>query len=593
MLLNTIMKIKFLLFSSLVIGVGFFPYLPVLADNVNESWVVKSPISTDSLSPNQSSQLLLSQDETPSPSESSSSQNNSIEKVEYSFTPLQIKPFEPMTMETANILPQGALYTSYGVNLFSKGSQGGGIGLQTYNASIDYGLTDKIQIGAGLSFFDDVLGSKFNGKRTDFGFLSLAPNIKYQFINEKNYSVAVVGSLEFIKITGENGLFTPTNRSDSGTTIGGTIQVPFTYSFGDTYQWHIVGGLTVFPDTINGGGDFYGTFFNIGTGVSFKFNDRFGFLADVNVPLGPGGNSVNTRGDITKSVVWSAGLNYLHSPNVGIDLSITNRLGSTPATKLLSFLPDGGPVGVGLNVRYTPDIGHNYQASFDHRPIQPFNDRDKQLLFDGIILSSPNTIRKGTFYTDAGIGPSVNFQLGYGMSDNAQLEFIAQQLGESEQPIGNSVKLGGATKLRFLSQSQGDPFSLGIRGAFQEATTQDDGVGSFTAEASFSYELNDKIAFTFNPKGGLYGSNRILGAGLGINVQPLPGFQVIGEVTPMLSNDPTVWAAGVRYMPPQTNVGIGVYGTNAAGTRNIGSVIRQSDNDVSVGVNLMWLLGGN
>ncbi|MGI0479429.1 hypothetical protein ACN4EE_01420 [Geminocystis sp. CENA526] len=589
------MKSKYLSVSTLIVGMSFVVNTPAFADDMTDSWVVKSPTTTDSVSPHNSSQVLFSQDNTTPESltPESSIEVETIQPIEYTLTPLQLKPLDPMTIETANILPKGALYTSYGVNLFSKGSEGGGIGLQTYNASIDYGISDKWQIGAGLSFFDDVLGSRFNGKPTDFGFLSFAPNFKYQFINEPTYSVAVVGSLEFLKITGENGLFTPTDRSNSSTTVGGTIQVPFTYNFANTYQWHLVGGLAIFPDTVNGGGDFYGTFFNLGTGVSFKFDDRIGFFADINVPLGPGGNSANTRGDITKSVVWSAGLNYLHSPNVAVDLSITNRLGNTPATKLLSFLPDGGPVGVGLNVRYTPDIGHNYQRSFDSRPLQPFSDRDKQLLFNGIILSSPNTIRQGMFSFDGGIGPSLNFEVGYGMSDNAQLGFIGQQPGQTDKSIGNSLKLGGSTKLRFLNQSQGDPFSFGLRGAFQEATANEDGVGAFTAEASFAYEINDRIALTFNPKLGLYGGNRILGTGLGFNVEAFSGFQIIGEVTPMLSNDATVWAAGARYMPPKTNVGVGVYTTNAIGTGEIGSVITQSDSNVSVGFNIMWLFGNN
>lgn len=589
------MKIQYLLLSKLILSLGLFLDTPAFADDTKESWVVKSPITTDNLTPHNTSQVLFSQDNTP-PESLTPENSTDIETsppVEYTLTPLQLKPLEPMTIETANILPQGALYTSYGANIFSKGSQGGGIGLQTYNASIDYGINHQWQVGAGLSFFDDILGSRFNGKPTDFGFLSFAPNFKYQFINEPTHSIAVVGSLEFIKITGENGLFTPSDRSDSSTTVGGTIQVPFTYNFGNTYQWHLVGGLAIFPDTVNGGGDFYGTFFNVGTGLSFKFDDRIGFFADINVPLGPGGNSVNTRGDITKSLVWSAGLNYLHSPNIAIDLSLTNRLGSTPATKLLSFLPDGGPVGLGLNIRYTPDIGQNYQRSFDTRPLQPFSHRDKQLLFDGIILSSPNTIRQGMLSFDGGIGPNFNLEVGYGMSDNAQLGFIAQQLADTNETIGNSLKLGGSTKLRFLSQSQGDPFSFGLRGAFQEATGSEDGVGSFTAEASFAYEINDHIALTFNPKLGLYGGNRIFGTGLGFNFQAFSGFQLIGEVTPMLSNDATVWAAGARYFPPKTNVGLGVYTTNAVGTGDIGSVITQSNSNVSVGVNIMWLLGNN
>jgi len=569
-------------------------YIPANAGEMEESITVKNPTTANSLQDSQNAQLLLSDSE--SYSETAQTQdildeNNTT--IEYTLTPLQLTPFDPMTVETANTLPQGAFYTTYGANIFSTGSEGAGTGLQVYNGSIDYGINKDLQIGVALSFFDDILSTRFNGRQTDFGFFSLAPRIKYKFIDKDNYDVAVIGSLEWLKVTSENGLFNGGDRSSQDNTLAGTIQVPFTYSFDDVYQWHVVGGLSVFPDTVNNGGDFYGTFFNIGTGISFKFAEQFGFFADVNVPLGPGGNSVNTRGDIGKSVVWSAGLNYLHSPAVGVDLSITNRLGSTPATRLLAFPPDGGNVGVGLNVRYTPDIFANYAPNFGDTPMTPLTNRDKQLLFDGFILTTPNTIRQGTFSLDTGLSPNYNFQLGYGLSNNAQLEFTGQQIADTDEPIGNSFKLGAATKLNFLNQANGDLFSFGIRGAFGESSDAGDGVGSFSAEAAFTYSANDNIALFFNPKAGLFGDNRILGAGLGVNFQPFPGLQFIGEVTPMVSNDPTVWAAGARYMPPKTNFGIGVYGSNAAGSTNISNVIRQKDNNVSVGFNVMWLLGNN
>ena len=568
---------------------------------VDESQIFKLPTNTDSLETNTSSQLLFSDvdntgDEIAESSDNPEDQENAEkeedeEEEEYTLSPLQIFPFEPMTVETANILPPGALDTNFSAILYPTGSQGSGLGLQVYNIGIDYGVTDQFQIGADLSFFDDALSTTFNGEKTDFGFFSLAPSFKYKFVESYSYSVAVVGSVEWLKVTSQNGLFNRLDVTRQDNTAAGTIQVPLTYDVAENAQWHLVGGLAIFPDRVNGG-EFYGTFFNIGTGVSFKFAERFGFFADLNVPLGPGDNSVSRTGKVGKDVVWSAGLNYLHSPNVGLDVSVTNRLGNTPATKLLTFLPNGDEIGVGVNVRYSPDIGQNYQGSFRVESLPPMSDREKQLVFNNIILSSATTIRKGMFLFDGGIGPSVNTQLSYGMSDNAQLSFIAQQLSDSNQPIGNSTKLGGATKFNFLDQYQGDPFSLGVRGAFQEASGQEDGVGSFAGGAAFVYSANDAIAFTFNPKAGLFGDNRILGAGLGINLQPLPGFQLIGEVTPMISNDPTVWAAGARYMPPSSNVGVGVYGTNAAGTSDIGSIIRQSDSDISVGVNIMFLLGG-
>ena len=80
-------------------------------------------------------------------------------------------------------------------------------------------------------------------------------------------------------------------------------------------------------------------------------------------------------------------------------------------------------------------------------------------------------------------------------------EFIAQQLADNHQPIANSMKLGVAAKFNFLNQAIGDPFSLALRGAFQDASKSgDDGIGLFLAEAIFSYSANDAIALTFNPK---------------------------------------------------------------------------------------------
>ena len=579
-------------------------YNVVVASEINESQIFKLPTNTDSLDSSHNAQLLLSEsskEEEITVEEETTSEEETTQKeteIEYTLTPLQLFPFEPMTVETANTLPPGILFTSFGANVFSVGSEGEGTGLQVFNTSIEYGIAKNFQIGADLSVFDDVLSTKFNGQITDFGLFSLAPNFKYKFIEGYSYSLALVGSLEWIKITSESGLFNKGNTSRQENSLAGTIQIPLTYNLTDNAQWHFVAGVAIFPDTINGG-DFYGTFFNIGTGVSFKFAERLGFFADVNVPLGPDGNSASTSGNIGKEVVWSAGFNYLHSPAVGVDLSVTNRFGNTPATKLLTFLPDGGQVAVGLNVRYTPDLGYNYRASFAENPSSFLKPRDKQLVLDGIILTSASSLREGMFSINTGYNDpnDYHFRIGYGMSDNAQLEFGVQQVAPTREiyaPVfDDNLHAVVATKLNFLNQQQGDPVSLGIRGSFQTGGRPggSGGGGGFSAETAFAYSANDVIAFTFNPKAGFFGDNRIAGTGLGLNIQALPGFQLIGEVTPMVSNDPTVWAAGVRYMHPNTSFGLGVYGTNAVATSDIGSILRQSDNNITVGVNIMFLLG--
>ena len=504
------------------------------------------------------------------------------------LTPLQLSPTQLINLETANVLPQGSILTSYGAHIFSKGAYGSGTGLQTYNISIAGGITDQLQMGMDWVLFDDNLGELINGGVPYLAIINFAPKFKYQLIKEEEFRLAVLGSLEIGKFTGSYGLYTPSNLQRTSTTLGGTLQIPFTYNLTSNFQWHLVPGAIFFPNTINDGGNFYGSYFNIGTGFNYNPWDRLMLFANVNFPLAGGGNAVNNQGEVFRKPVWAAGLTYVHSPTVGVDLYATNALGSTPATQTLAFIPNGGQVAAGINVRYTPDIGQNYPTSFRQEPSLPLSERDKQLLFNGITLTSANTVKNGMVSLQGGVGPDANFQLAYGMSDNAQLEFIGQQLGNSDELLGNLFKLGVGSKLQFLNQAQGDPFSLSIRGSLETAND----VGTTTAELAFLYQVNPELALTFNPKVSFWGSTDIAGMGIGLNYQIFDGLQLIGEVTPIVTGGATVLSGAIRYIHPQWNVGVDLYGTNAIGTHDVGGLIVQSNNQSSVGFNLLWMFGG-
>lgn len=147
-----------------------------------------------------------------------------------------------MTVETANMLPRQAVYTTYGTHIYNLFGGVPGIGLQVYNGSIDWGIADNFQAGLALSFFDDILGERIGGRPTNFGFFSLAGRGKYRFVREENYDLAVVASLEWLKITSENRLFNGGISSRQTNTAAISIQVPYTYKFNENTQWHIVGG---------------------------------------------------------------------------------------------------------------------------------------------------------------------------------------------------------------------------------------------------------------------------------------------------------------------------------------------------------------
>ena len=592
----------------------------VLAENLNQ--VTPSSAETDEIQPQINPENTTSPEINPEIFEPTNTDINSVPINEedktlelsstYSLTPLQLPPTQLINLETANVLPQGSILTSYGFHVFSKKQYEGGAGQQTYNISISGGVTNQLQLGLDFTYFEDSLGHQVNGGTTvlgeldtvALGVLDFAPKFKYQFLKEKDFSIALSGSLEIGRFTGSYGLYTPTDSQQTATTLAGSLQIPFTYNISSNFQWHLVPGGIFFSNTINNGGNFYGSFFNIGTGFNYSPLDRLMLFADVNFPIGPGGNAVNNQAQIFTTPVWAAGLTFLQSPTVGVDLYATNALGSTPATQVLAYIPNGNQVAAGINISYTPDIGQNYSSSFRPGPSISLNDRDKQLLFNGITLTSANNLQNGMFSLQSGIGPYVNFQLSYGMSDNAQLEFIGQQLGNSDEPVGNSLKLGVGTKLQFLDQAHGDPFSLSIRVAGEESSSgagsseslvvpsaSPDPVGIFTIELPLLYQINPQIALMFNPKGGFFGSTSFVGTGLGINYRVFDGLQLIGEVTPILAGGgSTIWAGAIRYIHPEWNAGIDLYATNAIGTHDIGGLISQSNNASSIGFNLLWLL---
>jgi hypothetical protein len=255
------------------------------------------------------------------------------------LTPLQLPPTQLINLETANILPQGSILTTYGFHIFSKSKYVKGTGLQTYNVSMQGGVTDNFQLGLDWVLFDDPLAEQINGETTELGLMIFAPKFKYQFLKENNFSIAVSGSLEIAKFTGSNGLYTPNNLQQTSTTLIGSLQIPFTYNISSDLQWHLVPGGIFFPSTINNGGDFYGSFFNIGTGINYSPLERLMLFADVNFPIGPGGNAVNNRGEIFTKPVWTAGLTYLQSPTVELTFTRQMLLGQHPQPKFSPLFP--------------------------------------------------------------------------------------------------------------------------------------------------------------------------------------------------------------------------------------------------------------
>lgn len=195
---------------------------PPLSNTASEAQPLSSPpsaTSQDSLAPSvlppviptpPNGESIAPENSVPEPTPSESLENPSPEipipklstTTQYSPTPLQLPPTQLINLETANVLPAGSVLTTIGAHLFPKDQAGAGTGLQTYNISIAGGITDRFQLGLDWVLFDDTLGQSFQDGIPDLGLMSFAPNVKYQFLKEAKFSLAVVGSLEIGKFTG-------------------------------------------------------------------------------------------------------------------------------------------------------------------------------------------------------------------------------------------------------------------------------------------------------------------------------------------------------------------------------------------------------
>ncbi|WP_338441283.1 hypothetical protein VZG28_10915 [Synechococcus elongatus IITB4] len=338
-------------------GLGFIPAIATAAElaplgsaadlEVSKAITVEAaeqPLSTEP--------ILQAQADPASPTDAATAETTQL---------LPVPPSRLFNLETANQLPAGKFDVSAGFRWFFEDSVPGS-GLQVFIGDVQYGVNDKLQIGFGGFYFDDSLaepiaggvGGTFNGQFFGPGLRlgSIGPSAKYQVYKSEDWAISVAGSLELLRVFRNStpGLFGQGGEFDS-LTLAGALQVPITYTVSPEFQLTLNPGVSFFPESVGGGGEFYGTYFNIGAGFNFQPVRYVGIFSDINVPLGPGGNAVQaSTGAIEKAVVWSSGLRINPVPELSLDFYATNAFGTTLATRSLAFIPGSSQVALGTAV---------------------------------------------------------------------------------------------------------------------------------------------------------------------------------------------------------------------------------------------------
>lgn len=509
------------------------------------------------------------------------------------LSPLERPPTRLLNLETANQLDDGAVQFSIGLHQpLDNDSPVPATGNQLYYGTVDWGVTEDLQLGFSGQFFDDPTAQAIEGEFPDVTLFSLAPSVKYRVVNDEQFSLGVQGSAELFGF--ESDLF---DTDDAGGSFAaGSLHLPMTYGPSSEFQLHLTPSVAFHPDSVNGE-DFYGTIFSLGGGVSWQPSARWLFYSALNLPVGPGGNAIDPDDQsIDRQLAWTLGSRYNVTPKVGVDLYATNSLGVTPTTSILTAIPDGSGPLIGLRLSYTPDTGLGYRSSFRDTPLVALSDRDRQLVLDGFTLSTASTLQPGTVLATAGAGTNgdYNFGLAYSPDQDFQLEASIDEFGSedrvtTEDSAGENLKYFLGARVRLLDQIQGDPLSLAVRVLGGRDTGRSGQLGTLFVDVPVTYQMGSRAALFFNPRLAAFFDNTRIGFGFGMNYEVARGLQLIGEVTPVLEGEPTVWAVGSRYQIPRSAVNLDLYATNAIGRYGLGSLA--GDSQPRLGFNFNWIIG--
>lgn len=501
-------------------------------------------------------------------------------------SPLELEPTRLFNLETANQLPAGALLFLFGAHQ-TLSDDSIGTGSQLYYGGIDWGLSDDIQLSLSGQVYDDPPTRPINGQSPNTTLLSLAPSIKYRLLNTPQLGLSLQGSLESLLLS--SALFD--SGDGKGTRIIGSIHAPLTYSATPALQFHLTPGVSFFPQSLNDR-ELYGTLFTLGTGISWQPTQQWLFYSTLNLPIGPGGNVINTDQSIGRQPVWTVGTRYNLTPKTGLSLYATNGLGVTPATGILASIPSGDELLVGLTLNYAPDTGLGYRSSFAEAAVEPLTERLSQLLVNGITLTTASTLQPGTLALSTSAGTNSNYSVGlaYSPDEAFQIEAVLEDFGSdssisSESAVSSGLRYMLGAKLRLLDQRQGDAVSLSARilGGRNNRT-----VGVLFAELPITYQASPSTALFFNPKLAAFSDQLEVGFGFGANYEIASGLQLLGEITPVFGGDRAVWAIGTRYSFPTQPLNIDLYATNAIGRNGLGTLIGQADAQFGIGLN--WLI---
>ena len=511
-------------------------------------------------------------------------------------------------LPTATLIPETFSQLSFQQVSPGDGGAANGIGNQNYGFRADFGLTPSVMVSAFYTYADDPLFAPIPSRPSQPANLwnSAGASLRARLTGGRNWQLAAEGSLELFAVgsgcggtvscddAGTPNIFNNSGQSVFTNNLVGSLSLPLTWQASRQLQLSLVPAVSFLPDSQGSGqggaGEFYGTTISLGLGASYRLGNQVQLFASALLPFGPGSNAFDADLVYSRVPILSAGANIAVNPRIGLEASVTNGFGLSPATAILA-LPSA-PTEPMLNARFIWNPG-----AMDS-PAVPFTTRSRSLSLGGLTVATALVPPSGTtqVWLNADSEGNIFGQLAYSLSNDFQLQVFSAGEFNQVTPVTNLVanyandgslntRFGG--KAVFLQQLRGAPVSLAgtvTLGQNRGSNFQ----GYLYADLAATWEANRWLAFNLNPKLAWNGVATPVGIGLGANLQISRNLQLIPELNWVTSGAGDSNASlALRWLAGATTA-IDLYVSTAAGLLDMGQLLQTNQTRLGAKLTLQF-----
>ena len=512
-------------------------------------------------------------------------------------------------LPTTALVPEALGQLSFQQVSPGDGGEAGGSGNQNYGFRADYGLTPALMASAYYTYADDPLFAPIPSRPSQPANLwtVYGGSLRARLAGRDKWQLAAEGALELFTVgSGCGGTVscddagTPNIFNNSGQAVFtrnwiGALSLPLSWQANRNLQLSFVPAVSFLPGSQGadqgGAGDFYGTNISLGVGASYRLGNQVQLFGSAMLPLGPGNNAFD--GDLVYSRVpiLSAGANIAVNPRIGLEASITNGFGLSPATAILA-LPSA-PSEPLLSARFAWNPGAPDSPSPRYTP------RQASLALGGLFVNTALTPADGTtqLWLNGDSRGNLFAGAGYSVSNDFQFQLAAGVFNgiEPRNSFVNTYAGDGGLNLRFGGKAMvfrpSKKLPLWAAGRISLGRNEDESSkqGYLFFETMNTWEASPTLAFHLNPKLALNGDGTSWGVGLAANLQLGRRFQLIPEInlvaTDLGGDNGSNGSLALRWLASASTT-LDVYVSNAAGLYDLGQLL--GNDQVRVGARLAF-----